>query len=371
MQPDFDRELLTKIAISIVIVFIFGKYIGSVLFAILWERIFNKEKKQSTDIDALIAKKKLLMAKNNPTSSDTPKESKVRHQNATIAAYQEKFQKLSSSPKKSQSSTQEEMEQIKKILALIDALQWGTAPELVTISKKINEALESKLTQLDVLDSFKKIVYQNFLISLKSDGPPNYPQVIKALEARSVLDALVKEVSSSDPTAPIYILPKLAKVKKISVGDLKKSLVAMLCNARGDNYNAKIIKGEFTIQSFSSNELDDLKLKVLKSPDNKSFTSKHELLKLLFVESEFFSSLSPIEPPKDVHDITRAREIFNADKSTPIEQIKKNYKRLANLKHPDKIASRGIPAEFELIATENFATIRMAYDMIVKDYEAK
>ena len=48
------------------------------------------------------------------------------------------------------------------------------------------------------------------------------------------------------------------------------------------------------------------------------------------------------------------------------EEIKRNYRKLANDFHPDKIVSKGLPEEFVNFATDQFQEIQKAYDKIKK-----
>lgn len=49
------------------------------------------------------------------------------------------------------------------------------------------------------------------------------------------------------------------------------------------------------------------------------------------------------------------------------DAIKKAYRRLVNEYHPDKIASRGLPEEFEKLAADKFREIQQAYEAIRRE----
>ncbi|UCF94088.1 MAG: co-chaperone DjlA [Desulfobacterales bacterium] len=49
------------------------------------------------------------------------------------------------------------------------------------------------------------------------------------------------------------------------------------------------------------------------------------------------------------------------------EQIKRQYRRMVQDFHPDKIASKGLPEEFNQFAHEKFREIQEAYEMIKKE----
>ncbi len=56
--------------------------------------------------------------------------------------------------------------------------------------------------------------------------------------------------------------------------------------------------------------------------------------------------------------------LLNSTSSDSDEHIKKQYRKLVNDFHPDKIASKGLPEEFTLFATEKFQKIQEAYENI-------
>jgi DnaJ like chaperone protein len=59
----------------------------------------------------------------------------------------------------------------------------------------------------------------------------------------------------------------------------------------------------------------------------------------------------------------------NRDDATDI--IKKRYRKLVQDYHPDKIASKGLPEEFNRLAHEKFREIQEAYDAIKKERNIK
>lgn len=56
--------------------------------------------------------------------------------------------------------------------------------------------------------------------------------------------------------------------------------------------------------------------------------------------------------------------VLNCSSSDSDEHIKKQYRKLVADFHPDKIASKGLPEEFTVFATEKFQKIQEAYENI-------
>jgi DnaJ like chaperone protein len=59
--------------------------------------------------------------------------------------------------------------------------------------------------------------------------------------------------------------------------------------------------------------------------------------------------------------------VLGCDKNDSDEFIKKQYRKLVSEYHPDKIASKGLPEEFNKFAAEKFREIQEAYEIVKKD----
>ncbi len=66
------------------------------------------------------------------------------------------------------------------------------------------------------------------------------------------------------------------------------------------------------------------------------------------------------------HD-SKAYSVLGVEKDSPVDEIKKAYRRLVSEYHPDKIAAKGLPEEFNKFAAEKFREIQEAYDTIRKE----
>lgn len=68
-----------------------------------------------------------------------------------------------------------------------------------------------------------------------------------------------------------------------------------------------------------------------------------------------------------VQQTTSAYAVLGCSAQDSDDTIKRSYRKLVNEYHPDKIASKGLPAEFQQIATEKFREIQEAYEAIRKE----
>lgn len=63
----------------------------------------------------------------------------------------------------------------------------------------------------------------------------------------------------------------------------------------------------------------------------------------------------------------KAYAVLGLQRDASIDEIKKAYRKLSIEFHPDTVASKGLPEEFTVFATEKFRSIQEAYDAIKKE----
>lgn len=58
--------------------------------------------------------------------------------------------------------------------------------------------------------------------------------------------------------------------------------------------------------------------------------------------------------------------VLGTDPSMPFEEVRKRYLALVTQHHPDRLAARGVPAEFVRIGNDRLAAINAAYDALAR-----
>lgn len=66
-------------------------------------------------------------------------------------------------------------------------------------------------------------------------------------------------------------------------------------------------------------------------------------------------------------DVAKYYKSLNCSPDSSVQEIKKNYKKLARDFHPDTIIAKGLPEEFVNFATRRFQEIQSAYEKIKKE----
>lgn len=72
-------------------------------------------------------------------------------------------------------------------------------------------------------------------------------------------------------------------------------------------------------------------------------------------------------PQSAVDELGAAYTLLGVTKTTPVNEIKKAYRKLMSQHHPDKLIAKGLPENMIKMATEKTQAIQKAYELIGKD----
>ena len=61
--------------------------------------------------------------------------------------------------------------------------------------------------------------------------------------------------------------------------------------------------------------------------------------------------------------------ILGIERDSPLDEVKKQYRKLVAANHPDRLIARGVPEEFIKIATTRIAAINGAYETIERGFK--
>jgi hypothetical protein len=346
-------DILLRLSITLLVIFIIGKTIGPALIAYFMERFSGTKREGGGNIDVLVENQKQLMRQGKGDSSlPLAQASSSRRSDSTIHAYRQWFQDLSANSKRDEA----ELLRAKKAMTLIDSMQWGASNEISDIARRVSSKMEITITQDDVFSALKFIIDRDLLIATDHKQElPDLEAIVELIEATLFLDQL------STPTFHQHLAKRLR---------LTEQSASIACRALALSYQHGQVKGfELAHQGHTIAQSDGsvFKIKALRK-SNRQLASRTELYRELKLFIDWAQVLTPLPALKAKNDIKVAFTFFDADESTSFEEIKKRYKKLAAQKHPDKLSAKGIPKSFEGIAHENFTRLQSAYDMIAKKY---
>ena len=346
-------------------IFFLGKYIAPAIFQLIQDQFFGPKKRKNSDIDfnRLVENKKSVLRKGeNEKTSLGKKENQKKDQKGAQALYQTQFQSLSSKKNKNENEL-EEMDALKKVLSLFEGLQWGGSEDLKKLSSRFAKKRKIRIEVSELNNILKILLKRETLLARKTQKLPYLEEVLKALETAAFWKILLKELWE-DEQAYIKFLSQKKKAKSKTIEQAILATLYPIMNSETDVPIEKIIKGKVSPMTPDKWEVSLKKFCLEES--GKFFKSTQEYEEEILEYVELLKSVSPLPPLKNDKDLAGAFRILEVSEDTEFDIIKKKYKKLAILKHPDKLSSRGIPKEFEPLATENFALIQRAYDIIKK-----
>lgn len=348
-------DLIIKAFSLCVLIYIIGKVLAPFLGDTFQSLLFGTKKKRNSDInfDHMIEQKKsMLRGDGSTTPSGEAIGSSRARKGRTEEALHKEYSELSKKQKRNPNE-EARYKDLKTFMSMIDSLQWGAGPELKAIANKLGQLIGTRVDEGMLNQSFTQLLQKELFLGAQAK--------IKSLaEIQSALESytfMVLLLSNEDV--------QKAQAKKWSMDHLcmKKGLAVALGKKNGQASIRKLVT-QNSVQLPQANPQALISF-LLKSPG--VLKSRLDAANEIKDEAEIFHTLSPMPPLKGKNDREGALKSLGLNSQANLEQIKKQYKKLARLKHPDRLKGKGIPAEFESIATENFTQIKEAYDILVKE----
>ena len=230
------------------------------------------------------------------------------------------------------------------------------------MAQKLSQKLALRVENEDVVRTIRLTLKNNWILLRKTSVLPTFPELLTLWECFLFWENILHEVGRKG--GPLG--KNLCSRWRITWGDFEKAIHAVfLRTTKKDVCPHKILKGDISLPSRDG--FGVLASSFLLSENSKFFRAKKEWVALIQEDAFFYASLSPLPPLKNDRDRAGALKILGASEGMSLDQIKKIYKKLALLKHPDKLSVRGIPREFVPLATDNFKLIQRAYDILKKE----
>lgn len=348
-------DTLIRVLVVVTVLLMLSKLFGAALGQGFLDLFFGTKKKKNSDMDFdyLIEQKKAMLRGDSAPSVQEALNRKRERKGRTEEALHNEYQNLSKENQKS-SAIGQRLEELKKIIAIYDSFQWGAGPEIKEIANLVSQKVGERVPDEVVSRSFKTLSDRELFLT-PSQKVLSFGQIKKTIETFIFLEGL----GSGDQRFNL-----LAKRWTMTTDSVKKGYAVYLTVLKKDNKERKITellkKG---VSPFTP--LDTPKIISLMRPAGK-LLELQDILSRIREEAELFHALSPLPPLNGKSDIQGAYKSLGLSNNASVEQIKKQYKKLAQLKHPDRLKGKGIPTQFESIATENFTQIKQAYDILME-----
>ena len=364
------------LCLAIFALFLFSKLLASTLGLWIWEKLSGVSQKnnKSYHFDQLVeSKKNLLLKRSYPTtpSHQTLHRSSLKkdssspcdHISPIYKKYHDRWSRLSQK-KHCTSREERELKQLQLLTSLFNSLEWGTGKEIRNISQKISQDIGTRIEESELVSIIKHTLKAKSDPLVQSNNHSPLDQFIYLWESYLFWEKLRSELSSGKGR----LIKVLQSQYYCSSQDLTLAALSLFHKIQGISLSpSEILRRNNPLPS--QEKIQNLSFHAFFSKKTKSFRTQKQWREELKEEAFFYSCLSPLKSLKNDRDKVGARKILEVKETAPFEEVKKNYKKFAQLKHPDKLASKGIPPEFESIATENFSLIQRAYQILKNEYK--
>lgn len=340
------------------------KVFGPIIWDFIKDNFMGGKNQRKNNLDAMIRSKEAMLRRGEAKA--TGKAMTVgagagrRFKTKTEELYTLEFESLSKS-----GGDDKKKESAKKMMELIGNGQWGEGPQF----QEINKLIAGKIGREPELSALSKhinsFINREVALTLDKGDLPGYEEIREALVTKILINILIEEAKSGDGP----LLKKLSSrfgVQPKALINAVDYLVTSAAKGSVRDLIKKILSGTVPkVTQLSAVDLEKGSHILCIGADGKRFINPPTLTKILEEQANLFESLTKIPPLKNKKDLRGALKIMGLGKNPEKDDVKKRYKKLAQQKHPDRLASKGLPADMEKIASENFAVIQEAYHIIL------
>ena len=368
---DVKSELVIRLFLAIFLVFVVGKILSTFIRGFFTD-FWNPSGKDKLDLDKMIKKQVRILkeaqdsdGENGFSYQNSSAKEEKKYGSLTERKYRNRFESLISENEK------EEKGEVKKALVFFDNAQWGEGIFFNKVKEKVEKKFSTNIENRDVSNMAHLFLRGDIFLKLKKEKLPSIDEIGKLMEHGLILIKLVEEakmrrgsiLNHISHREGIDILHLALGVEYFILsaeekGKVSESLIPMLL---GDDYIKKT-----SLEGLHGKKISSIILDTLVDEKKNIFNPFSSNFHKISDNAHIFSCLSKIIHSKDKLDLNLALKIFNLRRSSSMEEVKKVYKRLAKLKHPDRLSGLNIPEKYISIANENFSRIQESYKLIVE-----
>lgn len=344
------NELIIRGLLSLLGIWFLYRFI-SPLFSHYFLEFFSgdRKKKKNVDMDILIRRQENLLRKGMSGVAPSERETAKGKRNKCLEHYQLEFTKGNSSAK--------------KILSLLDEIQWGDGKNLKEIKKLVHKKIGIDWSTSALGKKLELIVEREFPLIPKK--PMTFEKIIETLQIMVFLETL----DNQSKVRRGSILDFMANRSMLNPIDIALGYEAWNFDLMGKT-RSQYLKKLATHSALDNSQLDTAYDKFERKVIHHAIDSNENYLdwakNQIQIFSELIASIKPVSPIDNKGSLEDACKILGVSPKIPTENLKKIYKKQAKLRHPDTLKGKNIPEEFEAKAMENFVRIKTAYEIVLK-----
>ena len=258
----------------------------------------------------------------------------------------------------------------KKFLQIFSSIQWGESPLHFEVLNYLEKTYSLKTDLIQITKALKELIKYDILISPKLRNLPNISDLEQIVAIRVIFDTFIGESKNWGKEN----LKAFCKKEELELIQTCKAITYYFYPGKSSDFFSKIVKNTPNqinlINIYKPAELQNKIIEKLIDQIEKG-NSPRIFLQEICNLSLLFDSLKKIDPLQSRFDLEGARRIFDLKTGASLEEIKKRYKSLAKINHPDTLVSLDLPEDILKMVNGNFSQIKHAYDLLVANELAR
>lgn len=342
------KDIIARVIFSFVFIGITFWVLGPIFMSYLKKKLPGQYSNE-TDIDTLIRRQKERLRSQYGLSGDISAAGQASKRNNEM-----EVEELHERPL----STSSEIKQI------YQETQWGGGQFLKELQTEITKTYSYTLADAKVNAFILLCEKRNYLRFLSEEHKKSKAAIKNYLLALLIFLLIIEEAREKS----FYILEKIAKKLNRPSAELALALqikLLMVVAAKKELKEDRIFSEILVLNQYSEETIKEATETIAKREANLWAKNPSQLFEELTLALNYSAMLSPIPKLKNRKDLDTACEILGLAKESTLEEVKKAYKKMALLKHPDKIVSQKLPKVLERKGIERFNQIQEAYEVIV------
>ncbi len=348
---DLKSDLILRILWVIPIIILVGK---ACLFLF---KNMTSEEKNKVDFEELVRRKTEYYKFNGESLTAAPKQGNLSN---TEKVYNEFF---------SLAQNEKSLEK-KRFAQIFGSLQWGESPFHFEVINYLEKTYSLKTDLIQITKALKDLIKNDILINPKWRNLPNLSDVEQIVAIRVIFDIFLDNSKIWGKEN----LRAFCKKEELDLIHTCKAITYYFCPANKSDFFVKILKTKPAeinfINTYNQSELQNKIIEKTIEQIEKG-NNPRIFLQEIYNLSVLFESLKKIEPLSSKFDLAGARRIFDLKTGASLEEIKKRYKSLAKINHPDTLVSFELPDDILKMVNGNFSQIKHAYDLLVANELAR
>lgn len=344
-----DKDIIVRAVLGIVLFVISVKVVGPVIFEILKGKIPGTQNPEN-DIDSMIRRQKERLRAQYGIAERTDHLISQTHQSETSSEL----------PPRISHSTTKEVEELFK------ETRWGGGDFVKKMQNEIAKNYSYTLAESKVNAFVLLAEKRKFISYLSIDNQKSLEAVKNYLSMLMLLLILIDEIRNKE----YNLLERVAKKCRVDTMEL---LLALQIKILQSIATKKAIKEERlfentpTLHQYSEETMKDSLDSILRKEANLWAKGHSLFFEELSIYLNYADLLIPLPALQSKKDLNTAYDILKISPDLELDEIKKAYKKLAMLRHPDKIGQLNLPKTLEKKALSKFNYIQEAYDIIIAE----